>query len=962
MPGHPIPPEVAAVLVRLRRSIRRYVFLEGTAIVLVVMGALFWLTLALDAAWFRLNRIELPVWFRAVMLVAGAGLIAAAFCVWVAMRLLRRFRLKALALVLERRFPEFDDRLITAVEAPFEVTGRESELTRAMLQRTIRQAAEEAREIDLGAVFERRPLRRAALAAVVLVAGIGAFAATNAHAMHRWWRAYVALDEEYWERSYHLEVRTVTPPDDRVRRLDPSVDFLHPRGGNFVPLIVVPDAKARALALAARQRELLARVETLSSADPPPAGEIEELRAAQRELANRLDAERAALRLPPRSLPEASRAAAALEAGDWPGALGAQRALVEALEAHAAAVVPWKVPDRVDFKYQIEGQHRTRPVTCTPLTDRELLARHQALAMFRHSLSELIGDVTFSVYGGDYTNREPYHVRVVDPPRIVQPILHCDFPPQAIPPSSDVKRWPSPGRPVAVHGGQIALPVETRFLLEGKCNKPLTAVRIEFGDRAVELRAERDPTAAGADGAPAPVRVTGRVIRQPVDGGAREVRELTPEEAARWLAPGASSFLVPFALSDLATAPARERAGGDLFDFGPPIVLLPGARLRIHLSDADEIASVQPEILEIAGIADEPPRMTEIRLRGIGPMITRRAIIPFTGLITDDNGIAEARFEFQVDDGEGGRRREFRNPPAKFPREFQLSRGPEEEFELFDVQPLELAVGQQIRINLYAADDDQINGPGITRSEQFPFQIVSDEDLLTLLYARELNLRLRFEQIIREIETTRDRLIHQRDASLPDLARLMQQREWNWSDLVRLRSNPPAAAGDEIVTRTIALSNGFVAAADQSKHDVDKNQNESLGVEAGFRDILDEMENNRIQFHSAEALERIRDLIVKPLEEINARRFLEVDRALGLLRLANDRGTDPLSGLNNSIDALDSLVEHMKSVLKEMQDLVEYHMLIQELNEIIVDGENIRLKIVEEQRRKLIEEFGTPQN
>ncbi|MEX0717086.1 MAG: hypothetical protein WD066_10875 [Planctomycetaceae bacterium] len=949
---HAIPPEVAAVLVRLRRSIRRYVLLEGTAIVLVVLGVLFWLSLGLDALWFQLNRLELPRWFRAAFLVAGFACVAAAFCLWIAMRMFRRFRLKALALVIERRFPEFDDRLITAVEAADDTTGRESELTRAMLDRTVRQAADEARGIDVGAVFERRPLRRALIAAVVLVVGIGAFAATNAHAMNRWWRAYFALHEEYWERSYHLEVFTVTPPDDRVRRLDSSIVHLHPKGGAFVPLIIVPDSQVRLRALAGRQQELRAATERLSaaagdaSAESTDSADSTQLLADQKTLAERLVAERAELRLPPGGLDDAPRAVEAIEKHDWPAALAAQKSLAETLTAYAAAVEPWKIPDRVEFKYHIAGQNRTRPVHCTRVTDQALLDQHQALAIFRHSLSELIGDLTFSVYGGDYTNREPYEVRVVDPPRIVQPTLHCDFPPHAIPPSTAPRVRNTPGVPVAVHGGQIAIPVETRFLLECRCNKPLTAVRIEFADRTIELRVERPAVSDDLMELESGLnwRTSGRVIRQPADGGRREIRELTASEAARWLPPGSDTFQVPFALSEGATEPARARIAADLFDFGPPVVLSPGTRLRIHLTDGDEIASVQPELLEIVGVSDEPPRMADIRLRGIGNMITRRAVIPFTGTITDDNGLAKARFEFQVDDGESGQQREFRRPPVKLPREFKLSRSDDEEFERFDVLPLELAEGQVLRLNVYAADADLLNGPGVTRSERIPFQIVSDEDLLALLYGRELNLRLRFEQIIRELEITRDRLAQQRDVNLPELESL------------RAQSEPTT----EIEARIRALVNGRGAAADQSKHDVDKNQNESRGVEIGFREILEELDNNRIQYHSANELERIHDQIVKPLEEINLRGFLEVDRAIGILRLANDRGTDPLPGMNNSIDSLDRLIQDMNKVLETMKAFVGIHEMIQELTAIIVDGENIRETIVKEQRRKLIEDFGTP--
>ena len=101
----------------MRSRIRQYVLLEGLALVIALLGALFWGSFLIDWCYFALSRLELPRWFRATVLVAGIGSLAFGLVAWVALRLLRSLRAKALALVLERRFPELDDRLITAVEA-----------------------------------------------------------------------------------------------------------------------------------------------------------------------------------------------------------------------------------------------------------------------------------------------------------------------------------------------------------------------------------------------------------------------------------------------------------------------------------------------------------------------------------------------------------------------------------------------------------------------------------------------------------------------------------------------------------------------------------------------------------------------------------------------------------------------------------------------------------------------------
>ena len=65
-PAAGVPSAITDVLGSLKRRIRTYVVVEGTAMVLVLLALLFWISLGLDWAWFRVSRLELPVWFRAV--------------------------------------------------------------------------------------------------------------------------------------------------------------------------------------------------------------------------------------------------------------------------------------------------------------------------------------------------------------------------------------------------------------------------------------------------------------------------------------------------------------------------------------------------------------------------------------------------------------------------------------------------------------------------------------------------------------------------------------------------------------------------------------------------------------------------------------------------------------------------------------------------------------------------------
>ena len=102
-------PAVRATLAALRLRIRAYVWIEALAVAVAWLGAVFWASLAAD--WF----FEPPAAVRMVIL-AAAGLATAA----IIFRLVGRCAFVPLgdrnvASVLERRFPQLNDSLLTAV-------------------------------------------------------------------------------------------------------------------------------------------------------------------------------------------------------------------------------------------------------------------------------------------------------------------------------------------------------------------------------------------------------------------------------------------------------------------------------------------------------------------------------------------------------------------------------------------------------------------------------------------------------------------------------------------------------------------------------------------------------------------------------------------------------------------------------------------------------------------------------
>jgi hypothetical protein len=225
----------------LRKYIRVYVFLEGTAIALLFLAAWFWAGLLLDFGTFRLfafdwlqelrdvapdsnNAFVIRLVLLGVLLAVLAGLVITK----VAMRWLREFNDKALALVLERRFPkELGDRLITAVELADPRATSKFGYSEAMIEHTIHDAVERVDRLPVANVFDWRRLTgwwlcvgAATVGMVILAAaatlGIGMATRDTVAAADLPWRMKdvgmiwternVLLQNSYWPRRAYLEI------------------------------------------------------------------------------------------------------------------------------------------------------------------------------------------------------------------------------------------------------------------------------------------------------------------------------------------------------------------------------------------------------------------------------------------------------------------------------------------------------------------------------------------------------------------------------------------------------------------------------------------------------------------------------------------------------------------------------------------------------------------------------------
>lgn len=567
------------------------------------------------------------------------------------------------------------------------------------------------------------------------------------------------------------------------------------------------------------------------------------------------------------------------------------------------------VPDRVELQYRSYGN--------TGSSRGSVGMSAQGDGEFRHVLARVIDEHQLWVSGGDFINRQPFRIVIVDPPRLDQILLDCEYPAY-----TGMNAFADKERPV--QGTQISLPLETKFTFRAIANKRL---------RRVHLRSDHVDLTFGYAG-PDTDELEGQMTIRGTDDQAERVVPLPASTVASFLSPENDRFEIPMQLT--ASALEALAAGGD----GPtlPVPLPSDSQLQIYLEDEDDVYSTDPALVTINGILDQPP-VVDTQLRGVSTTITRLASIPIEGRITDDYGISDVHFGFRVDD-----QTEFTpRPIARKPRgnkEYRLAESEDDLVERFSVLPLELKVDQRLALTVFAEDGDRLNGPHKSHGPVYSFRIVTPEELLARLYDKELNLRLRFEQIISEVRDVREDLLQHRQ---------------RYVDESSLRESTPA---DDEARRQQAellrqLQIAMQASAERNLHMVRKNHTETRAVQEAFAEIRAEMVNNRVD--TASILNRIDYGITAPLEQINSEDFPGVDGDLGLFRLANERESDPTEAIDDAVAHLDTMLVRMEQVLNEMRRRETFNELVKTLQSMMERQARIQAETEKEQERKLFD-------
>ncbi|NOY28824.1 MAG: hypothetical protein GXP28_01220 [Planctomycetes bacterium] len=348
--------------------------------------------------------------------------------------------------------------------------------------------------------------------------------------------------------------------------------------------------------------------------------------------------------------------------------------------------------------------------------------------------------------------------------------------------------------------------------------------------------------------------------------------------------------------------------------------------LLITMLDTDGVKNREPYRVVVSVVPDLPPEVS-VQLLGISSAVTPRAIIPFAGQITDEYGLEEAWFEYQVD----------QNPPQPRP----LATQPRGRRQLTEINPFDLAEtqtdskslltalhpGQQLTLSVKARDAyDLQSEPHVGSSHRFLLDIVTASELRAMLEKRELGLRQRFEAIYEKMVDT--------------------------SELLRRIGVEPSAPAEETERRRqrdrLRISG--------SLQNVTQLAYETLGVADGFEEIVRELINNRVD--TEELKQRLGEGIADPLREIGSELMPRLEEVLqqyesAFTEKASTEARESKEHHGVAVAQAEVVSEAMKQVLDRMLELESYNELVELLRGIVAEQKQLEEKTKQQRREKL---------
>ncbi len=370
--------------------------------------------------------------------------------------------------------------------------------------------------------------------------------------------------------------------------------------------------------------------------------------------------------------------------------------------------------------------------------------------------------------------------------------------------------------------------------------------------------------------------------------------------------------------------------------------------VQLELLDQDGVRSEQPYRVTINILEDLPPQV-DVRLDGIGTAITPQARLPVKGEVKDDYRVKESWFQIDVPEkSESFRKSLVRMPSGRVDDALDLCAERLETKDAWQFTP-----GDKVVFSVRATDYYDLDEPmNLGQTDELPLDVVTPDELLALLEARELNLKRRFEQTVAELIETRDSLLRllamldppadeTRDEPGAETEPAPSEATAEAGELDELEDSSRANERDSTLRRLRvqrALQQGAKA------------QQEVEGVAASFAEIRVELVNNRVD--TPERSERLQTQIVDPLRLIVAAQF---PPWLDELTLLDPELEDPPRAIVRTrvvIQQTNELIFALQEVLDKMLELETFNELVDLVRSIIQDQEALKLQTEEERKRQ----------
>ncbi|MCA9262388.1 MAG: hypothetical protein KDA60_01010 [Planctomycetales bacterium] len=368
--------------------------------------------------------------------------------------------------------------------------------------------------------------------------------------------------------------------------------------------------------------------------------------------------------------------------------------------------------------------------------------------------------------------------------------------------------------------------------------------------------------------------------------------------------------------------------------------------LEITLHDTDGVSSQTPHRIVLVAKEDEAPQV-DVRLTGISSAITPEARLPVQGAVRDDYGVRRTWFSVE---SEGASPYEL--DLAEVETDALSAAFDLRERRSADDERLELQPESRITFSVRAEDKYDLEAaPHVGESDRYELDVVTANQLVALLEARELSLRRRFEQIISEMQEARDSLSRVASDEDEDEDEDSTESESESESEASGEGDLADADGSEReAERAASLRQLRVQRASQH---AERAAQEVMGVALSFEDIREELINNRID--TEERKNRIVNDIALPLRNIGENMLPVMSGHLARLE-ANLEDPAQLSSLTQvSVEHTDRVIAAMQAVLEKMLELESYNELIDLVRSLIEQQDALLEKTKDEQKRQALE-------